>query len=248
MFQRKGSHQFAIPGRDIPKWFTHQSIGASMNLQVPSDFMGIAVCAVFVLCQHHPLHQIYSNNSGLYSHTHELQCCCEVNGYPNDSSLFLSEEFGKMDSHHLWLKYFPYKKFDEHWENKLSQIDANELSQIKITFETKGPGLEVTKCGACLVYKRDIEDLNQTMPGRSITPYEVDLEDSAKDTKINQSRDDSKGDKASNDVEAPHPKRIQLRIPILIERLMMCFAIWIGNLCTQEQGESDCEEEEEESQ
>ena len=39
------------------------------------------------------------------------------------------------------------------------------------------------------VYKQDIEDLNQTMRGRSsgsncsITPYEDDMEDSAKDTK-----------------------------------------------------------------
>ena len=57
-----------------------------------------------------------------------------------------------------------------------------------------------------------------------------------------------RGNKASNDVEVPHPKKIRLRLPILIERLMMCFAIWIGNLCTQEQGESYCEEEEEESQ
>ena len=269
-----------IPGSEIPKWISHQNAGASMNLQGPSDFMGIAVCAIFVLRQHHPFHQIYSKNSGLHSHTHELQCCCEVSGHPNDSSLFLSEEFGKMDSHHLWLKYFPYKKFDEHWENKLSQIDTNELSQIKITFETEGPGLEVTKCGARLVYKRDIEDLNQTMLGCSITPYEDDLdeddlkdsakdtkidlnqtmlgcsitpyeddiEDSAKDTKIKRSRDDSKGDKASNDVEVPHPKRLQLRLPILIERPMMCFANWIGNLRTQEQGESDCEEEEEEEE
>ena len=44
--------------------------------------------------------------------------------------------------------------------------------------------------GSCWVYEQDIEDLNQTMRGCSsnsncsITPYEDDLEDSAKDTKI----------------------------------------------------------------
>ena len=64
-------------------------------------------------------------------------------------------------------------------------MDANGFDQIEIGFETEGPGLEVTKCGAYWVYEQDIEDLNQTMRGCScsITPYENDLEDSAKDTK-----------------------------------------------------------------
>nr|POF23637.1 hypothetical protein CFP56_75063 [Quercus suber] len=52
-----------IPRIEIPKWFNHQNVGASVNLQVPSDLscnklMGIAVCAVFVFRQHHPLHQL----------------------------------------------------------------------------------------------------------------------------------------------------------------------------------------------
>ena len=64
-------------------------------------------------------------------------------------------------------------------------MDANGFSQIEIGFET----LEVTKCRARWAYEQDIEDLNQTMCGRSsgnncsITPYEDDMEDSAKDTK-----------------------------------------------------------------
>ena len=68
-------------------------------------------------------------------------------------------------------------------------MDANGFGQIEIGFETKGPGLEVTKCGARWAYEQDIEDLNQTMRGCSsssscsITPHENDLEDSAKDTK-----------------------------------------------------------------
>ncbi|XP_030961555.1 TMV resistance protein N-like [Quercus lobata] len=41
-----------IPGNNIPKWFSHQSEGASLNLQGPSDFLGIAVCVVYVLHQH----------------------------------------------------------------------------------------------------------------------------------------------------------------------------------------------------
>jgi hypothetical protein len=109
--------------------------------------------------------------------------------------------------------------------------------------------LEVTKCGAHLVYE---EDLNQTMGGCSITPYEDDVDDSAKDNIIKQSRDDYDGDELagplnSNDVDVPHPKRIQL--PNLIERFIPRLGNWIGNSSTQGQlGNSDCEEEEEGSQ
>ena len=46
-----------IPRREISKWFSHQSVGTSVNLQMPSDKLkGVAVCALFVLRQHHPLH------------------------------------------------------------------------------------------------------------------------------------------------------------------------------------------------
>ena len=38
-----------------------------------------------------------------------------------------------------------------------SQVDANGIGQIEIEFETKGPGLEVTKCEAHWVYEQDIE-------------------------------------------------------------------------------------------
>ena len=40
-----------IPGSVIPKWFRHQSIGAEVNIEVPShlcdDWMGTTVCVVF---------------------------------------------------------------------------------------------------------------------------------------------------------------------------------------------------------
>uniref|UniRef100_A0A2N9FWS0 TIR domain-containing protein n=1 Tax=Fagus sylvatica TaxID=28930 RepID=A0A2N9FWS0_FAGSY len=123
-------HFQEIPGSEIPKWFSHQKVGASMNLQVPSDLfykcMGIAVCAVHVFRQHHPLDR-------LDFETHHVVSTVKVNG--------------------------------------------DELKSIGLRLSEKF-GLEVTKCGAHLVYE---EDLNQTMGGCSITPYEDDVDDSAKD-------------------------------------------------------------------
>ena len=120
----------------------------------------------------------------------------------------LSEEFGKIESNQLWLEYIPSRHLGSDWEEKLNRVDANGFTQIEVTFESKGPGLEVTKCGAHVVYEQDIEDLKQIMAGagsssRIITPYYEDESD--------------------DEPEPPHPKWIEH--PNLIENL-------IGNLCT----------------
>ncbi len=258
-------HYLEIPGSEIPKWFSHQKVGASMNLQVPSDLFykckGITVCVVHVFRQHHPLDQIHFEDfedfGDLedfedfedYKITHYLWCSVKVNGVQLDRvGLRLSEEFGKIESHHRWLLYYNFSQ--EYYKEALSQSDANGFFQIEIICEPKGPGLEVTKCGAHLVYE---EDLNQTMGGCSITPYEDDVDDSAKDSIIKRSRDDYDEDELagplnSNDVNVPHPKRIRQFLPNLIERFIPRLGNWIGNSSTQGQGNSDCEEEEELSQ
>ena len=228
-----------IAGSEIPKWFSHQNVGGSVNLQVSSDLfrnklMGIAVCAVFVFGKHDEGH-----------------LWCTVNGEAGIGHIF-SKEFDKVESYQLWLQYFSSTRL-ACWKEILNKVDANGFSQIEVKFEPEGPGLEVTKCGAHLVFERDIEELiNQTKAGPSsciVTPYDEDgFDDSEKDTKIKRSRDDSDGEGAGpsgeatpNDVDEPHPKRI--RLPNLIERVIPRLGNWLGNSSTQEQGDSDCEEE-----
>jgi hypothetical protein len=173
-------------------------------------------------------------------------------------AILFSEDFGKIESYHLWMTYHSSSYLENQFKRSkkvLSQRDANGLNQIEIEFTSNCPDLEVTKIGAHLVYKQDNEDLKQTMAGCSscsITPYEDDFDDSAKDTKIKRSHDDYDADEAgpsgegtSNDMDIPHPKRI--RIPNVIERFIPRLGNWIGNLSTQEQGNSDCEEEESQS-
>ena len=77
---------FTIPRREILKWFRHQSMGTSVNLQVPSDKLkGVIVCAVFVLHQHHPLHQLCSYYDAGYRLTHHPPYYFKVNGYNRES-------------------------------------------------------------------------------------------------------------------------------------------------------------------
>ena len=220
-----GYQNFIIPGSEVPKWFSHQSEvpewfsdqseGTSLNLQGPSDITGIAMCAIFVIRPHLSLHLPPSE---FYEVTHSIDVWGFVDGSLISETLWVgfSEQFGKIDSCHIWIKYFPLKR---RRDMELSQIDANRLSQIKLKISHRGPGLVVTKWGARLVYEQDIEDLKQNMPGSSscsITPYEDNLDDSAKDTKIKRSRDDFEGDGAgpsgegtSNEVDEPQPKWIR---------------------------------------
>nr|POF00530.1 hypothetical protein CFP56_40360 [Quercus suber] len=81
-------------------------------------------------------------------------------------------------SDHIWLLYMlpQYVARSPAWEsdvNGLWECDANGFSQIGIRIETHG--LKVKKCGFRMVYKKDIEDLNQTMAQTSdnnIIPHE----------------------------------------------------------------------------
>ena len=184
---------FIIPGSEIPKWFSHQSEGTSLDLQGPSDITGIAMCAIFVIRPHLSLHLPPSE---FYEVTHSIDVLGFVDGSPILETLWVgfSEQFGKIDSCHLWIKYFPLKR---RRDMELSQIDANRLSRIKLKISHWGPGLVVTKWGARLVYEQDIEDLKQNILGSSscsITPFEDNLDDSVKDTKTRQSCDDFDGD------------------------------------------------------
>ena len=247
MFQGDEYYRLAIPGGEIPKWFINQSVGNSMNLQVPSDLcnklMGVAVCAVFVVRQNPSLPRYYS-----------IGCSSKLNGYFNSWGGRFSfwERFGKIESYHLFQGYCPYKKMGWSWNENLSQTNADGFSQIEIEIFTRGLELEITKCGFRLIFEQDVEDLNRTIPvcsNSSITPYEDDFKDLAKDTKTKRSRDDYNGDEAgtsgegtSNEVDVPHPKRIKL--PNLIERLVPRLRNWIGNFSTQGQGNSDCQKEE----
>ena len=242
-FKETSGYDMIIPGSKIPKWFSHHSEGASLNLQVPSllcnKLMGIILCVVFALREHHPLDLIDSANWGFLRITHQLTCSFKVNGYdkPNKKEYCFSEQYGKIELNHLWVSYVPPPYFNQ--VEELSQIDANGFNQIEFEFETFGPGLEIKKCGVHLVFKENIEDCNQTMAqcrNSKITPYEDESDDSAKDSKNKRRRSHDDYDGAGPSEEGSfndllHPKRIWL--PNIIERFVPCLGNLIGNLSTQ---------------
>ena len=99
-----GHEFFHIPGSEILKWFSHQSVGTSLNLQGPLDFIGLIVCAVFVFRKHRPL------PTPPRGFTHYLHFSYNVMGSKISDShdIIFYEQSGKIGSSHLWLKYFPF--------------------------------------------------------------------------------------------------------------------------------------------
>ena len=97
--------------------------------------------------------------------------------------------------------------------------------------------MEVTKCRANLVFEQNIEDLKHTKAwpsSCSITSYNGDGAGTSGEATTSN----------DIDIDAPHPKWIQL--PNLIPSLMLCLGNWLVNLCALGQGNPDSEEEEEE--
>ena len=210
-----------IPGSEIPAWFSHQSLGAEVNIKEPyshlcNELMGIAVCVVFCSQEHHPYHQILRPPS-------QISCTLIANGerMPFASIIW---ETQKAISSNLWLLYILPQFYERHSIKLLQECDANGFSHIGIKICNDFSSFEVKKCGLRMVYKKDIEDLNRTKAqcsNSSITPYEgldvlhPNFNNSVvvvEGNKVKQSRDDNdgagpSGEGSSNDV--PHPKRIQ---------------------------------------
>ncbi|KAK9995076.1 hypothetical protein SO802_024779 [Lithocarpus litseifolius] len=189
-------NEIVIPGSEISEWFSHQSKGAKVKIKEPShlcnQWMGIAICVVF--CSPH---------SSFF-----LDCWLTANGKRMSIDSFSSGE-KVLSSDHLWLIYLTPQLFSKKSKKILWEGDANGFSQIGIKYRTIG-NCKVKKCGIRMIYKKDIEDLDQTMAqysNSSITPY-----DGLESHKVKRSRDDCdgagpSGEGSSNDI--PNPKRIK---------------------------------------
>ncbi|XP_062028724.1 TMV resistance protein N-like [Rosa rugosa] len=174
---KRETFQIVIPGSNIPEWFSHQCVGCSLIVSLcvhwnNSRFLGFALCAVFVLHEHHPVDELYIDEFKTFNATHHLVCCLKLDGrelevYGRQPAFRFSEEFCQVESDHLWLFYVSRDKYfgTEWWHNSCSQLE--------FLFETRGPGLEVVECGVRLIYEQEVQELNQTTTQSSsrMSPY-----------------------------------------------------------------------------
>ena len=59
-------------GSEIPKWFSHQSEGTSLDLQGPSNIMGIAMCVAFIIPPHPSIHELLECIIWIYNLCYEI--------------------------------------------------------------------------------------------------------------------------------------------------------------------------------
>ncbi|XP_050254804.1 disease resistance protein Roq1-like [Quercus robur] len=207
-----------IPGSEISKWFSHQSVGNIVNAQVThsKEWMGMAVCSIL------SFHDLHPNSLCCFD------CYIEVNKQEGArESAYFVNTFGHIDSLHLWMLYFPSHCFYENARAVLSQTDENELIQMGVRIpKPHNPCFDVKKCGFRMVYKQDIEDIGEMM-GQSCKSsciphyegvgftHEYDLNNSTvvrEDCKLKRSCDEYDEARPSDEGcynDVPHSKRIQ---------------------------------------
>ncbi|WRX26736.1 Leucine-rich repeat - like 10 [Theobroma cacao] len=171
-----------IPGSKIFEWFNHQSEEGSVMISMPPNlqndgdqWMGIAVCCVFVPP---------SNNDDwirdlamctVIIHSIDFQHRLPTYGFNfhSDSHRILKD--------HLWLGYLPRDIVDYFWNDESGDCKVKKCIGIKILFETLGIGPKVKKCGARLVYRSNMEDMDPTIE-QSSTPTSTNFSDIHQDS------------------------------------------------------------------
>ncbi|CAL9020018.1 unnamed protein product [Prunus brigantina] len=147
------------PGSEIPDWFDNQSVGDSIIVEPPlppqtcSDWVGMALCVVFEDSEH--LKHLGSN----YFH---IRCSWK----PYDDTFAV----GSFRPQHLLVFYLPRK------DRYLRDASSSHQLSFEGHYWPLGSAKElktssiIKKCGARLVYKRDLEEFSRLTYGEEAGP------------------------------------------------------------------------------
>ena len=125
-----------VPGSSIPEWFTDQSLGCSVTVELPPHWcttrlMGLAVCFVF-----HP-----NIGMGKFCRS-EYFSMNESGGFSLHNTA--STHFSKAD--HIWFGYRPL----------YGEVFSPSIDHLKVSFAgSNRAGEVVKKCGVRLVFEQD---------------------------------------------------------------------------------------------
>ncbi|TXG67522.1 hypothetical protein EZV62_008797 [Acer yangbiense] len=129
--------QFSIylPGSEIPEWFSYQSSGSSVNIQVLRQdfinrkFMGFAICAVIEIDEYHNYECDYLE-VGICGH---FETC----DYPISFPPYYNRGNNKVfiNSDHILLGYSPVSKLDYLYQNLEKLFAGDSCDYVDISFE-----------------------------------------------------------------------------------------------------------------
>ncbi|KAL0009061.1 hypothetical protein SO802_010563 [Lithocarpus litseifolius] len=135
-----------IHGFEIPSWITHQSVGNSTSIELPSNWcnckwMGFAICA---------------SVSTRKWKTIGVRARVIALGDTPQNNYVSKLLFGTMSCEDsIWLLYLSR-------DNWFATVGNGECSQIKVIFETDDSVPHVWECGVSLVYEQDVDEFSQT--------------------------------------------------------------------------------------
>ncbi|XP_048436776.1 disease resistance-like protein DSC1 isoform X1 [Pyrus x bretschneideri] len=167
--------EIVIPGSEIPRWFSNQSVGHSVNVDLPppscTDWLGIAFCVVF-----QDPKQNLANPAAL---PHCDKFSIRARGIDNSviyrmgflafEHLSVTYKIGSLMSEHLWVFYLDCSSCHQEQFLFETYFDAS-FGERGVNFDAFGDrrGVKadlntVKKCGARLLYKKDLEELKRTL-------------------------------------------------------------------------------------
>ncbi|XP_048446198.1 TMV resistance protein N-like isoform X1 [Pyrus x bretschneideri] len=134
-----GHNYIVCPGKGIPEWFNNQTVGHSLNVELPpqscNSWMGIAFCVVFALPK--------GNFETFRLNDVDLKCLPGISCHISATKHMVPE--------HLWIFYLSREQCQEQFSFEIcNRCGGNEPNLVKM-------------CGARLMHKQDLEELNRTL-------------------------------------------------------------------------------------
>ncbi|XP_057952416.1 TMV resistance protein N-like [Malania oleifera] len=169
----RGVFNHCFPQREIPGWFSYQSNGSSVAIELPENifndptWMGFAFCAAFSFHKHPTAvrNSLQGTDTG---GSHRLICQLTTNLGPMTPLFFhsISEDDVLISLHRrafIWVSFIPRVLFLSHYWTTL-------CTWIQFSFLSDGQDSSVLDCGLNLVYQQDMEEFSRTIV-RCVTSY-----------------------------------------------------------------------------
>ncbi|KAE8703253.1 hypothetical protein F3Y22_tig00110472pilonHSYRG00147 [Hibiscus syriacus] len=207
--ERTGHFSIFIPGSEVPRWFRNEmavSSNSVTKMPLPPNFLNDGQIVGFVFCFVFSSNFDYSPGRlefvSLECTIHGRNFSCKVGG----NKFHLEAGSKRVTEDHLWLYFMPFDDLDfssleelicDETEISGSNIDmAKERFEMEVVFKVENIGSKEKKCGARIVYEKDLEEMDETIDehGRSTSS---NFDDS-------HSNDGSTG----NNIGSPHEERM----------------------------------------